>query len=157
MKKKWRQIRTLLATTLLAIASGTAWKIPHPRSKDKTKRLNFETYQQQKKNDLVAYLHRFCCIFLIFLVLLQFLRCWQFCCQILGLWKTTEVYLECLHVDCICFQHFAMYEEALEHSVWKSQKKSHSIRAKWATFTFVVDKSSLKNKNAKKWSILAIF
>ena len=49
MKKKWRQIRTLLATTLLAIASGTAWKIPHPRSKDKTKRLNFETYQQQKK------------------------------------------------------------------------------------------------------------
>ena len=31
------------------------------------------------------------------------------------------------------------------HSVWKSQKKSHSIlRAKWATFTFWVDKSSLK-------------
>ena len=31
------------------------------------------------------------------------------------------------------------------HSVWKSQKKSHStLRAKRATFTFWVDKSSLK-------------
>ena len=31
------------------------------------------------------------------------------------------------------------------HSVWKSQKKSHStLRAKWATFTFLVDKSSLE-------------
>ena len=32
------------------------------------------------------------------------------------------------------------------HSVWKSQKKSHStLRAKRATFTFWLDKSSLKN------------
>ena len=31
------------------------------------------------------------------------------------------------------------------HSVWKSQKKSHStLRAKRATFTFLVDKSKLK-------------
>ena len=33
----------------------------------------------------------------------------------------------------------------LEHSVWKSQKKSHStLRAKRVTFTFWVDKSSLE-------------
>ena len=42
-----------------------------------------------------------------------------------------------------------------KHSVWKSQKKSHStLRAKRATFTFWVDKSWLKMPN---WSILAIF
>ena len=36
------------------------------------------------------------------------------------------------------------------HCVWKSQKKSHStLRAKRATFTFWVDKSSLK---MSKWS-----
>ena len=40
------------------------------------------------------------------------------------------------------------------HSVWKSQKKSHSaLRAKRATFTFWVDKSWLK---MPKWSILGI-
>ena len=39
------------------------------------------------------------------------------------------------------------------HSVWKSQKKSHSIlRAKWATFTFWVDKSSWRMpKNDPFW------
>ena len=41
------------------------------------------------------------------------------------------------------------------HSVWKSPKKSHStLRAKRATFTFWVDKSSLK---MPKGSILASF
>ena len=33
------------------------------------------------------------------------------------------------------------------HGVWKSQKKSHlTLRAKWATFTFRVYKSSLKTQ-----------
>ena len=42
-----------------------------------------------------------------------------------------------------------------KHSVWKSQKKSHStLRAKRATFTFWLDKSSLKGQ---KWSILVNF
>ena len=41
------------------------------------------------------------------------------------------------------------------HGVWKSQKKSHStLRAKQATFTFWVDKSSLKKQ---KWSIFGEF
>ena len=45
--------------------------------------------------------------------------------------------------------------ELLEHSVWKSQKKSHStLRAKRAMFTFWVDKSSSK---MPKMSILASF
>ena len=41
------------------------------------------------------------------------------------------------------------------HSVWKSQKKSHStLRAKQATFTFWVDKSSLKMpKNSQFWRV----
>ena len=44
------------------------------------------------------------------------------------------------------------------HSVWKSLKKSHStLRAKRATFTFWVDKSSLKmchfGKFLKTWSL----
>ena len=45
------------------------------------------------------------------------------------------------------------------HSVWKSPKKSHSLlRAKRATFTFWVDKSSLKmpklkNSNQAFWII----
>ena len=41
------------------------------------------------------------------------------------------------------------------HSVWKSQKKSHStLRAKRATFTFWVDKSSLKMpKNGHFWRV----
>ena len=37
------------------------------------------------------------------------------------------------------------FRATLKHCVWKSQKKSHStLRAKRATFTFWVDKSSLK-------------
>ena len=49
------------------------------------------------------------------------------------------------------------------HSVWKSQKKSYStLRAKRATFTFWMDKSSLKSpKNRQfgnfKWDILGDF
>ena len=40
------------------------------------------------------------------------------------------------------------------HGVWKSQKKSHSTRAKRATFTFWVDKSSLKEaKNGPIWRV----
>ena len=41
------------------------------------------------------------------------------------------------------------------HGVWKSQKKSHSsLRAKRATFTFWMDKSSLKNaKNGQFWRV----
>ena len=41
------------------------------------------------------------------------------------------------------------------HSVWKSQKKSHStLRAKRATLTFWADKSSLKNpKNGQFWRV----
>ena len=43
------------------------------------------------------------------------------------------------------------------HSVWKSQKKSHSrLRAEGATFTFWVDKSSLKIQTSK-CDILADF
>ena len=49
------------------------------------------------------------------------------------------------------------------HGVWKSQKKSHStLRAKRATFTFWVDKSSLKmpkmvhfGQFLKTWSLLS--
>ena len=48
----------------------------------------------------------------------------------------------------------AALNEIWHHSVWKSQKKSHStLRAKGATFTFWVDKRFIKN--AKKSSILA--
>ena len=41
------------------------------------------------------------------------------------------------------------------HGVWKSQKKSHSIlRAKWARFTFWVDKSFLKmSKKGQFWRV----
>ena len=40
---------------------------------------------------------------------------------------------------------FQLQKRQTTHSVWKSQKKSHStLRAKRATFTFLVDKSSLK-------------
>ena len=36
-------------------------------------------------------------------------------------------------------------KQVLDHGVWKSQKKSHStLRAKRVTFTFWVDKSSIK-------------
>ena len=43
----------------------------------------------------------------------------------------------------------------LIHGVWKSQKKSHStLRAKRATFTFWVDKSSLKMpKDVQFWRV----
>ena len=50
--------------------------------------------------------------------------------------------------ETICWDHFLIpggVKCETEHSVWKSQKKSHFIlRAKRAMFTFQVDKSSLK-------------
>ena len=47
------------------------------------------------------------------------------------------------HIDIL--SHFQVCSKILLHSVWKSQNKSHStLRAKRATFTFWVDKSSLK-------------
>ena len=47
------------------------------------------------------------------------------------------------------------FPASILHSVWKSEKKSHSVlRAKRATFTFWVDKSSLK---CQKWWIWRVF
>ena len=59
-----------------------------------------------------------------------------------------------LRTDSLCM-HRSPLGVVGPHSVWKSLKKSHStLRAKRATFTFWVAKSSLK---MPKWSIWRVF
>ena len=50
--------------------------------------------------------------------------------------------------------HYWLCSKLLIHSVWKSQKKSHStLRAKRATFSIWMDKSSLKCQKCSFWRL----
>ena len=71
--------------------------------------------------------------------------------------QATGVLLYCAHVPCWLVIGTVLWS-LQSHGVWKSQEKSHSkLRAKRATFSFWVDKSSWKMVNFGKflkiWSL----
>ena len=111
-------------------------------------------YVKKRENRFVSYFSSpFCCTIILFVSGCGW--CWRTgyyhgCLFLLHsslCWRSSNTYfLGSIFVVSTCFRHGNWQSKYRTwHGVWKSQKKSHSIlRAKRATFTFWVDKSSLK-------------